>query len=128
MTDKKIKKYCDGLDCAICNEKEPCIYKIANELEEKLQAKEQECDQLKAENIEIRKKFGIETLINETTGEKTHRSLEVLKLREALQEIKEELSEECFDNCKCDFCPHNNLDLVTCKIVKILQKCEVENE
>ena len=47
MTDKQIKKYCDGLDCAICNEKEPCIYKIANELEEKLQAKEQECKELK---------------------------------------------------------------------------------
>ena len=40
----KIKKYCEGLDCAICDEKEPCIYKIANELQEQLQAKEQECE------------------------------------------------------------------------------------
>lgn len=47
----KIKKYCEGLDCAICDEKEPCIYKIANELEEKLLRKEQECERLK-ESIE----------------------------------------------------------------------------
>lgn len=24
------KKYCDGIDCQWCSEKEPCIYKIAN--------------------------------------------------------------------------------------------------
>lgn len=55
MTDKQIiinkmdkpKRYCEGIDCAWCNEKEPCIYKIANELEEKLLHKEQECDELK---------------------------------------------------------------------------------
>lgn len=37
-------KYCDGLDCEICGEKEPCIYKIANKLEE--------------ENKKLRKKYG----------------------------------------------------------------------
>ena len=37
----EIKKYCEGIDCSWCNEKEPCIYKIANELEDKLTAKEQ---------------------------------------------------------------------------------------
>ncbi len=52
MEGKQIKKYCDGLDCAICNEKEPCIYKIANELEEKLQAKEQECKGLEEEKLD----------------------------------------------------------------------------
>ena len=51
MTDKQIKKYCEGL-CALCDEfgiynEEPCIYKIANELEEKLLRKEQECEELK---------------------------------------------------------------------------------
>ena len=45
----EIKKYCEGLDCGICDEKEPCIYKIANELEEQLKRKEQECEELKAE-------------------------------------------------------------------------------
>lgn len=44
-----MKKYCDGLDCAWCNEKEPCIYRIANNLEEQLQAKEQECKALREE-------------------------------------------------------------------------------
>ena len=52
MTDKQIiinkmdkpKRYCEGIDCAWCNEKEPCIYKIANKLEEKLLRKEQECE------------------------------------------------------------------------------------
>lgn len=51
MTDK-VKRYCEGLDCAICDEKEPCIYKIANELEEKLQAKEQECKGLEEEKLD----------------------------------------------------------------------------
>ena len=41
------KKYCEGLDCIICDEKEPCIYRIANKLQETLQLKEQECEQLK---------------------------------------------------------------------------------
>ena len=46
MTDKQIKKYCKGL-CAVCDElgiykEEPCVYKIANDLEEKLICKEQE--------------------------------------------------------------------------------------
>ena len=57
MTDKQIiinkmdksKRYCEGIDCAWCNEQEPCIYKIANELEEKLLRKEQECERLKEE-------------------------------------------------------------------------------
>ena len=48
MTDKQInRKYCDGIDCGWCAEKEPCIYKIANRLEEQLQSKEQECEELK---------------------------------------------------------------------------------
>jgi hypothetical protein len=46
MTNE-IKKYCEGIDCAWCNEKEPCIYKIANDLQEQLSAKEQECEELK---------------------------------------------------------------------------------
>ena len=45
--EKKEKRYCEGIDCAWCSEKEPCIYKIANELEEKLLRKEQECEELK---------------------------------------------------------------------------------
>lgn len=43
----KPKRYCEGLDCSWCDETEPCIYKIANELEEKLKRKEQECEKWK---------------------------------------------------------------------------------
>ena len=50
----KPKRYCEGIDCAYCNEKEPCIYKIANELEEKLLRKEQECEELKKTLAEIK--------------------------------------------------------------------------
>lgn len=25
-----VEKYCEGIDCQYCSEKEPCIYKIAN--------------------------------------------------------------------------------------------------
>ena len=43
MTDKKeIKKYCSGIDCLTCGEAEPCIYRIANELQEQLKRKEEE--------------------------------------------------------------------------------------
>ena len=43
MTDKKeIKKYCSGIDCLTCNEPEPCIYRIANKLQEQLNRKEEE--------------------------------------------------------------------------------------
>lgn len=27
-------KYCEGLDCEFCNEKEPCIYRRANKLQQ----------------------------------------------------------------------------------------------
>ena len=40
------KKYCDGLDCAMCGESEPCIYREANELQKQLKRKEQECEEL----------------------------------------------------------------------------------
>lgn len=47
MTGKKeIKKYCSGIDCLTCGETEPCIYRIANELQEQLKHKEEECEKL----------------------------------------------------------------------------------
>ena len=71
MTDKQIKKYCEGLDCAICDEKEPCIYKIANKLEELLQAKEQEFEAYKMEaeegieiNAELKAENGYKRSLN----------------------------------------------------------------
>ena len=54
MTDKKeIKKYCSGMDCLTCDETEPCIYRIANKLQEQLKRKEKECDKYKQAFDEI---------------------------------------------------------------------------
>ena len=51
MTDKKeIKKYCSGIDCLTCDEVEPCIYRIANKLQEQLERKEQEVKELNLVN------------------------------------------------------------------------------
>ena len=46
---KEIKKYCSGIDCLTCDEVEPCIYRIANKLQEQLKRKEEECEKLKEE-------------------------------------------------------------------------------
>ena len=66
-------------------------------------------NQLKAENEElktglkqIQKQFGIEILYCKTTGESTFRSREILKLKQALKEIKEiaeQINDECEYNC-----------------------------
>ena len=41
------KKYCDGLDCAMCRESEPCIYKEANKLQKQIETLEQELQKYK---------------------------------------------------------------------------------
>lgn len=41
------KKYCDGLDCIMCSESEPCIYREANELQKQVCALEQELQKYK---------------------------------------------------------------------------------
>ena len=41
------KKYCDGLDCAMCGESEPCIYREANELQKQIDTLEQELQKYK---------------------------------------------------------------------------------
>lgn len=98
MTDKQIKKYCKSL-CAVCDElgiynEEPCIYKIANELEEKLLCKEQECDklyiQLKADE-EYHKEE--ENTLRKIIKNKEERNIKLYKennaLKQTLTEIKE---------------------------------------
>ena len=52
MTNKQIKmsktkRYCEGIDCSWCDEKEPCIYRIANELEQQLKRAEQKLEKIK---------------------------------------------------------------------------------
>ena len=47
------KKYCDGLDCAMCGESEPCIYREANELQKQVDTLEQELQKYKQVIINI---------------------------------------------------------------------------
>ena len=47
------KKYCDGLDCAMCGESEPCIYREANELQKQVNTLEQELQKYKQAIINI---------------------------------------------------------------------------
>ena len=49
----KEKKYCSGIDCLTCGEAEPCIYRIANKLQEQLERKEEEYDKYKQALDEI---------------------------------------------------------------------------
>ena len=82
----EIKKYCEGLDCAICDEKEPCIYKIANELQEQLKAKEQECEELKKEIA-----FGNNGTLSDKIRAEVFKELnnENNQLKQTLTEIRE---------------------------------------
>ena len=41
------KKYCDGLDCDMCSESEPCIYREANELQKQVDTLGQELQKYK---------------------------------------------------------------------------------
>ena len=92
--EKEKKRYCEGIDCAWCGEKEPCIYKIANELEEKLLRKEQECNklyiQLKTDE-EYHKEE--ENTLRKIIKNKEERNIELYKennkLKQTLTEIKE---------------------------------------
>ncbi len=90
MADE-IKKYCEGLDCAICDEKEPCIYKIANELEQKLANKEQECERLKNERtVDLVKQLDQLKAENKHLNDLLNQALKDYdKARETLTEIKE---------------------------------------
>ena len=84
MTDKKeIKKYCSGIDCLTCGEAEPCIYRIANKLQEQLNRKEQELKN-------ICKAFDIEYAIDEETGNLIGRCNKLYKKEQEYEELKEQ--------------------------------------
>ena len=91
MADKP-KKYCDGIDCAFCSEKEPCIYKIANRLESELKRKEQECEELKEEINQYKQ---IAQYHGNLSVKYTNKSA---KLKQTLTEIKEIAESGCYDN------------------------------
>ena len=77
MTDKKeMKKYCSGIDCLTCDEAEPCIYRIANKLQEQFKRKEEECDKYKQALDDIRQYRVCE--INDIDGEEGDVILEII--------------------------------------------------
>ena len=41
------KKYCDGLDCVMCGESEPCIYRESNELQKQVDILKKELQKYK---------------------------------------------------------------------------------
>lgn len=130
MTDKPIKKYCNGL-CTVCDkfgiyDEEPCIYKIANELEKKLLCKEQECKKLREELEAVYDDCKGCPTCNEALYNANLYAKEYRKLKQTLIEIKE-IAETCSttpcSRCKfTDVCTTMNMGLILQKI------SEVENE
>ena len=115
----KPKRYCEGIDCAWCNEKEPCIYKITNELEEKLLRKEQEYEELKAE---IKHYKQIAQYHGNLSVKYTNKSAKYKQTLAEIKEIAENMNNECFYNdFSCDGCDMINGCTYQGKI-KVLQK------
>ena len=77
------KKYCDGLDCAMCGESEPCIYREANELQKQVDTLEQECEELKSDLTDLSK------IIDCKNGTILTFKEQLDKLKQTLAEIKE---------------------------------------
>ena len=111
----KEKKYCSGIDCLTCDEAEPCIYRIANELQEQLNRKEEECEklyiQLKTDE-EYHKEE--ENTLRKIIKNKEERNIELYKenkkYKQALDEIEKYLDaqQKYFDGE--DY--HNLLDII----------------
>ena len=129
---KEIKKYCSGIDCLTCGEAEPCIYRIANELQERLKRKEEECEklyiQLKTDE-EYHKEE--ENTLRKIIKNKEERNIELYKennkLKQTLTEIKEIAEKQC--NICVEIIPIDEYkDCEKCWQDKILQKIsEVNN-
>ena len=87
MTDKKeIKKYCSGIDCLTCDEAEPCIYRIANKLQEQLKRKEEEVKEL--------------NLVNKRLGAELCGKLQ--NYMRALDKIEKIVKQTCSQRCTND--------------------------
>ena len=94
MKEKEIKKYCSGIDCLTCDEAEPCIYRIANKLQEQLERKE---DELRAQrNFTAQEQRKIYCVAYDKTCETGNECKQKkcvfkdrLKYKQALDEIEE---------------------------------------
>lgn len=115
---KEIKKYCSCIDCLACDEAEPCIYRIANNLQEQLKRKEQECEklyiQLKTdEEYHKEEENTLRKIIKNKEERNTKLYKENKKYKQALDEIEKQvkaMNNECFydDICDCDNCDMKN--------------------
>ena len=133
MADKP-KKYCDGIDCAFCSEKEPCIYKIANRLESELY-------KLKAENEELKEKiaFGnngtlsdkirVEVFkeLNSENNKLKQRIIEIDRSYKNRQEELEQTLTEIKEICKFNFTMTTTNLLAKTILQKISEVIEDEN-
>ena len=120
MTDKQIiiedcphfiggccQEYLDG----VC-ENHKCDLKIIRELEQKLKAKEQECEELRTERKNL--KWDLENNIQV----KNHAMEEINQLKQTLTEIKE-IAERGFKHSQCNCGAKADLDLLLQKISEV---------
>ena len=131
MTDKKeIKKYCLGIDCLTCNEAEPCIYRIANKLQEQLSRKEEELQaQRDFTTQEQRKIYCVAYDQTCETGNECKQKKCVfkdrLKYKQALDAIEEFANRAC-DACK-EFTPNRQSD-ISCRYCNYTQILNIINK
>ena len=131
MTDKKeIKKYCSGIDCLTCNEAEPCIYRIANKLQEQLSRKEEELQaQRDFTTQEQRKIYCVAYDQTCETGNECKQKKCVfkdrLKYKQALDAIEEFANRAC-DACK-EFTPNRQSD-ISCRYCNYTQILNIINK
>ena len=117
MADKKeIKKYCSGIDCLTCGEVEPCIYRIANKLQEQLKRKEEELQAQRNFTAQEQRKIycGAYDKTCETGNECKQKKCvfkDRLKYKQALDEIEKYLDaqQKYFDGEDC----HNLLNIIS---------------
>lgn len=144
MTDKR---YCEGIDCAWCNQEEPCIYRIANELKEQIKRKEQEYEKLIKVNsnlyVEIlailKENTNLQQQINQLEDEykilennldsRTRDFEDIIdEYKQNIKDIKK-ISKSYCDSCKKFVGLNQKLDCKYCNYNKVLQKIkEITNE
>ena len=115
MTDKKeIKKYCSGIDCLTCDEAEPCIYRIANKLQEQLNRKEEELQaQRDFTTQEQRKIYCVAYDKTCETGNECKQKKCVFKDRLKYKQVLDEIENYCKEcNLKADFTACEILDII----------------
>ena len=128
MTDKQVIKYCEGL-CAVCDKfgiynEEPCIYKIANELEEKLLCKEQECNKLYIQ-LKVDEEYHKEekNTLRKIIKNKEERNIELYKENNKLKAENDNLKNELHSKVEFIQEQRNIIDEYS-KEIRTYKKCQ----